>query len=150
MRSGVVTLVLIAVLSGLTGACASQMRQERIRRKSPEAALVLSEENPLPEMSVPEEPRADTLVVEDPEGNEVIIMKAVKDENGEMVATDVLQAAKVTARFRNVAERGGQVDLGFRIIVPGEMQDGHWQLRFYPSLKAGDDSLSLEPVLITG
>ncbi len=150
MKHVVVQVVLIAALVGLTDGCASQLRQERIRRKSPEAALVLTEENPLPEMSVPEEPRRDTLVVEDPEGHEVIIMKAVKDENGEMVATDVIQAAKVTARFRNVAERGGQVDLGFRIIVPGEMQDGHWQLRFYPSLKAGDDSLSLEPVLITG
>ena len=121
MKHVVVQVVLIAALVGLTDGCASQLRQERIRRKSPEAALVLTEENPLPEMSVPEEPRRDTLVVEDPEGHEVIIMKAVKDENGEMVATDVIQAAKVTARFRNVAERGGQVDLGFRIIVPGEM-----------------------------
>ena len=149
MKTEVAMAVLVTAL-GLTAGCASQLRQERVRRTSPEASLVLAEENPLPEMAVPENPHRDTLVVDDPEGNRVMIMRAVKDENGEMVATDVLDAAMVTARFRNVAERGGVVDLGFRIIVPGEMQDSHWQLRFYPSLRVGADSLDMDPVLITG
>ena len=96
------------------------------------------------------EPRRDTMVVEDPDGNQVLIMRAVKDENGEMVATDVIQAAKVTARFRNVAERSGKVDLNFRIIVPEAMQDRDWQLRFYPDLFVAEDSLRLDPILITG
>ena len=90
------------------------------------------------------------MVVEDPDGNQVLIMRAVKDENGEMVATDVLQAARVTARFRNVAERSGRVDLNFRIIVPEAMQDRDWQLRFYPDLFIREDSLRLDPILITG
>jgi hypothetical protein len=90
------------------------------------------------------------MVVEDPDGNQVLIMRAVKDENGEMVATDILQAARVTARFRNVAERSGRVDLSFRIIVPEAMQDRDWQLRFYPDLFIREDSLRLDPILITG
>ena len=90
------------------------------------------------------------MVVEDPDGNQVLIMRAVKDENGEMVATDVLQAARVTARFRNVAERSGRVDLNFRIIVPEAMQDREWQLRFYPDLFVQEDSVRLDPILITG
>ena len=79
--------------------------------------------------------RADTLIVKDAEGNEMILMKAVKDENGEMVATDVINAAVVEARFRNVAERHGKVDIAFQIRVPREMQDDEWQLRFYPHLR---------------
>ena len=77
-------------------------------------------------------------------------MKAVKDENGEMVAHETLEAAKVTARFRNVAERGGSVDLRFQILVPEKMQDSDWQLCFYPDLFVLEDSIRLEPVLITG
>jgi hypothetical protein len=82
--------------------------------------------------------------------DEVLIMKAVKDEEGEMVATDVISAAMVTARFRNVAERHGKVDLRFRIIVPATMRDSKWQLRFFPDLYMLGDTVSLDPVIITG
>ena len=56
----------------------------------------------------------------------------------------------MTARFRNVAERSGRVDLNFRIIVPEAMQDRQWQLRFYPDLFVLEDSVRLDPILITG
>jgi hypothetical protein len=112
--------------------------------------MVIADEKELPEIAMGGEPRRDTMVVEDPDGNQVLIMRAVKDENGEMVATDVIQAARVTARFRNVAERSGRVDLNFRIIVPEAMQDRDWQLRFYPDLFVLEDSLRLDPILITG
>ena len=94
----------------------------------------------------------DTMVADSPQPGEdgIIIMNAVKDDNGEMVATDVISAAVVSARFRNVAERHGKVDLRFRITVPGEMQDSKWQLRFYPEMFVLDDTLSLDPVVITG
>lgn len=92
----------------------------------------------------------DTLEVEDMRSGETIIMKAVRDEDGEMVATDVINAAMVTARFRNVAERHGKVDLRFRISVPQSMQDSKWQLRFYPDMYMLGDTVSLEPVIITG
>ena len=112
--------------------------------------MVIADEKELPEIEMGAEPRRDTMIVEDPDGNQVLIMRAIKDENGEMVATDVLQAARVTARFRNVAERSGRVDLNFRIIVPEAMQDRDWQLRFYPDLIIREDSLRLDPILITG
>ena len=94
--------------------------------------------------------RPDTLVVHDDDGREMIIMKAVKDENGEMVATDVINAAVVEARFRNVAERHGKVDIKFQIRVPKEMQDEQWQLRFYPRMHILEDTLKLDQVIITG
>ena len=91
-----------------------------------------------------------TLVVEDLEGNRVILMKAAVDEKGELMASDVLDAAVVTARFKNVAERGGKVDIRFTIRVPEGMQDSRWQLRFTPRMRMLGDSLALEPVIITG
>ena len=149
MKQRISGAVLIAVLLLLAG-CGSEGKLSRLRRQSLAAQMVIADEKELPEIAMGGEPRRDTMVVEDPDGKEVLIMRAVKDENGEMVATDVIQAAKVTARFRNVAERSGRVDLNFRIIVPEAMQDRDWQLRFYPDLFIQEDSLRLDPILITG
>ena len=148
MRTRLTGAVLLAVL--LVAGCGSQGKLQRLRRASLAAQMVIADEKELPEIAMGGETRRDTMVVEDPDGHQVLIMRAVKDENGEMVATDVIQAAKVTARFRNVAERSGKVDLNFRIIVPEAMQDRDWQLRFYPDLFVAEDSLRLEPILITG
>ena len=148
MRTRLTGAVLLAAF--LLAGCGSQGKLERLRRQSLSAQMVIADEKELPEIAMGGEPRRDTMVVEDPDGNEVLIMRAVKDENGEMVATDVIQAARVTARFRNVAERSGKVDLNFRIIVPEAMQDREWQLRFYPDLFVAEDSLRLDPILITG
>ena len=90
----------------------------------------------------------DTTLVTSAEGP--IIMNAVRDEDGNMVATDVLEAASVTARFRNVAERGGKVNIEFMVTVPKDMMDPQWQLRFYPRMYVLEDTLGLDPILITG
>ena len=93
----------------------------------------------------------DTLKIKDDDGSEILIMKAIKDEEtGEMVASDVIEAATVTARFRNVAERQGKVDLAFQVLVPKTMMDSKWQLRFYPDMFVLGDSIRLDPVVITG
>ena len=91
----------------------------------------------------------DTFVIKDGD-KEILIMKAIKNEDGEMVAHDVLDAAVVTARFRNVAERNGRVDIEFQVIVPQSMQDSKWQLRFRPQMYILQDTLDLDPVIITG
>ena len=90
----------------------------------------------------------DTTLVTSSEG--AIIMNAVRDEDGNMVATDVIEAASVTARFRNVAERGGKVNIEFMMTVPKDMMDPQWQLRFYPRMYVLEDTLGLDPILITG
>lgn len=79
------------------------------------------------------------------------IMKAVRDEvSGEMVASDVIEASKVVARFRNVAERNGIVKLGFDIIVPPEMVSSEWRLGFFPLMDVMGERIALEPVYVTG
>ena len=93
----------------------------------------------------------DTLVVHDFEGHEVMVMNAVRDESsGEMVASETLQAARVTARFRNVAERHGRVDLEFQVIVPAALQDSRWQVRFHPRMEILEETVDLDDILITG
>ena len=80
-----------------------------------------------------------------------IIMNAIRDsETGEMVASDVIVASKVTARFRNVAERAGYVTIGFDITVPAAMADSRWQLKVRPMMRIQADTLELDPVYITG
>lgn len=94
---------------------------------------------------------SDTLVVKGEDGQDVLLLKAIKDdETGEMVATDVIDAAVVTARFRNKAERNGKVDLEFEIHVPAPMLDDQWEMTLWPDLFIMGDSIRLEPVLLTG
>ena len=142
-------LVVILVISSITG-CSATRKLSDIKREQMSAQLVLPERNRPQELKVDDEPKKDTLVVTDFEGRQVIIMKAVKDENGDMVATEELDAAYVTARFRNVAERAGKVNLEFQIRVPERMQDSEWQLRFYPRMAILGDTVKLSPVYITG
>lgn len=78
------------------------------------------------------------------------LMSVVKDDDGNMVANQTLEAAVVQARFRNVAERGGKVDIGFRITVPEYMRDRNWQLRYTPIMYVMQDSLTLERLVVTG
>ena len=80
-----------------------------------------------------------------------IIMNAIRDsETGEMVATDVINASKVTARFRNVAERSGYVSISFDVSVPAGMSDSQWQLKICPNMYIQNDTASLDPIYITG
>ena len=144
------TPVLLICALAATISCAPLSHVRQLRESQVTAQLSLAKEPEMPQIEVNSAVQRDTLVVEDPEGNRMILMRAVKDENGEMVAHEVLEAARVTARFRNVAERGGKVDLRFQILVPRQMQDSRWQVRLYPDLFVLQDSLRLEPVLITG
>ena len=83
--------------------------------------------------------------------DEPLIMKAIKDtETGEMVATDVIRASRVVAKFRNVAERAGYVTVSFDICVPSEMSSSEWQLKVFPFMAIQEDTVALDPVFITG
>lgn len=144
--------LILLVLIMAAASCATQRKLKEIRHgKVSEVQLTLSNDaSYLPEMKVDSVTR-DTLKIKDDDGTDILIMKAIKDEEtGEMVATDVIDAATVTARFRNVAERSGKVDLAFQVIVPESMMDSKWQLRFYPDLFILEDSTRLDPVIITG
>ncbi len=143
MKRTILTVLMILL------ACACSMQRKVGQLKDHPVTLALDDGPAVPEIDLGEL-RRDTLTVTDEQGKEVLIMRAVKDIDGEMVATDVLQAARVTARFRNVAERAGKVDLRFEVRVPREMQDSRWQLKFYPEMEVLDETVPLDPVVITG
>lgn len=111
-------------------------------------ALSVSEEKPLEE-EVEKEVVIDSIRGTLSDGP--IIMNAIKDtETGEMVATDVINASKVTARFRNVAERAGYVSISFDVTVPSAMSDSQWQLKILPLMAIQNDTIPLDALYITG
>ena len=153
MNKRIATYTLVLALSTIFAvSCATQKKLKSIR-KGEVAEVQLSLGNVgsnIPELKAVNITR-DTLKIKDDEGKDILIMKAIKDdETGEMVATDVIDAATVTARFRNVAERSGKVDLNFQVIVPESLMASKGQLRFYPALFILEDSTRLDPVVITG
>ena len=130
--------------------CASQRKMKTLQSGTIRPSLALTKEQDfIPDIRKDLKAQRDTFVIKDGD-KEILIMKAIKNEDGEMVAHDVLDAAVVTARFRNVAERNGRVDIEFQVIVPQSMQDSKWQLRFHPQMYILKDTLNLDPVIITG
>ena len=149
-KEGVRAAALMAVLLGAVLSCSTPGKVRTLRESEAAASLRLPKEpSSLPEY-MPVQARRDTLKVRDDDGRELLIMKAVRDDNGEMVASDVIDAAYVTATFRNVAERHGKIDLEFQVVVPESMQDSKWQLRLYPDMFILGDSLRLDGVIVTG
>ena len=132
--------------------CSTQQKLLHVRQAGLKASLAVS---PRPDRS----PYAidtttqgsDTLIVKNAEGKDIFIMKAIRDEaTGEMVATDVLNAAVVSATFRNVAERDGRIVIDFRITVPAVMTDSRWQMRLQPVALLPGERVPLDEVVVTG
>lgn len=152
MNSRIKNIVFALVLVGTALSCSTSRKASELRKEMVGAKLVLpQEESFMPDLGGGQmAAQRDTLMITGLDGEQVLIMKAIKDDDGNMVAHEVLDAAIVTARFRNVAERSGSVDIEFQVIVPEQMQDGKWQLRFYPDMYIMEDSVRLDPVVITG
>ena len=150
MRRGGAIVLAAALL--MVSACAVSRKARSLSENSVAARLQLRGDDgqQFPSLEMLRRESRDTIRVTGLNGEEMFLMNAVKDEDGEMVAHDVIDAAVVTARFRNVAERHGKVDLEFQVIVPEAMQDSRWQLRFFPDMFVLGDSIRLEPVIITG
>lgn len=145
----VLSILLAAIV--LSGCATSAKKMKNIRKEKLQASIQLPKERQADFKEI-EATRGsnDTIRVVGSNGEEMILMRAIKDDDGEMVANEVLDAAVVTARFRNVAERHGRIDLEFDVIVPESMQDREWQLTFFPDMFVLEDSVRLDPVVITG
>lgn len=140
--------ILVLLLALACSACSQYRKLDLIRTGTVGLSMAVPEEKPL-------EPEDDSeMLVDSIKGSladEPFIMNAIRDsETGEMVATDVIKASTVTARFRNVAERAGFVSISFDVNVPGSMADSKWQMKIHPYMRMMGDSVPLEPVYITG
>ncbi len=129
--------------------CGPARKMESVRSGAYVPGLALAEDAHVPDVPV-DHLVSDTMMIKDADGKDLIIMKAVRDENGDMVASDVIVPSVVVATFRNVAERQGVVDLRFDISIPADLADSHWQLRMSPIMHIMGEELPLDPVYITG
>ena len=148
---GLAVCLALVILASLACSCASERRLSGIRQGGLR-----------PDLSIPsdadfEKERADLMqrIMVDSVSSESqdgpLIMNAIKDEEtGEMVATDIITESRVVARFRNVAERFGKVNIEFDITVPPGMLSSSWKLELLPLMKMPGDSTRLQPVCITG
>lgn len=142
--------VLCALLAIVISSCGTQKKLSNLQKEAASAHLSLGEKMEMLDTTARQITR-DTLKIKDKDGNELLIKKTTLDEeSGDMIASEVLNEVVVTARFRHVAEHRGKVDLQFQVIVPESMRDSHWQLRFYPDMYIFEDSIRLDPVMITG
>lgn len=149
MKTRPLLISFLASVFFFTG-CSSAKKVRELQDMLPQASLSLAEtQDFLPSVTNEMTAKRDTLTIRDGDRT-ILIMKAIKDEEGEMVAHDIIDAAVVTSRFRNVAERHGKVDIQFQIIVPQQMRDSDWQLRFQPFMHILTDTVALDKVIITG
>lgn len=150
MKRGSSIILLVAALM-IAGSCATSRKLEKIRSQEARPDINLPETHMLRKLDTAARKIEQDTITVNIDGHEMVLMKAIRDEeSGEMVAHQELDAAFVTARFRNIAERRGKADIEFQIRVPETMLDQKWQLRFYPNMFIGEDTHSLEPVYITG
>lgn len=135
------------MLSVFLVSCSPARRLENIRSGNLSLSISVPQEEP--EQEAGNEVVIDSIKSTLSEGP--VLMNAIRDsESGEMVATDVINASKVTARFRNVAERQGWVSIEFDLTVPQEMSDSRWQLKIHPVMITEGDTSKLDAVFITG
>lgn len=145
-----ITILTASIMLSLSCCGSLSGRMESLADYPVSISLPQEKRSTLQEISIPKVMR-DTSVIEDDKGNTYHLMRAVRDDGtGEMVATEELQAAVVTARFRNVAERRGKVEIEFQVLVPKELRDSKWQLRMLPVMYILEDTLDLDRILITG
>lgn len=144
MCSDVRSVLLVLLFCAMS--CTSYRKMQDIRSGVVEMRISVPEDDPEEEENVTDVDSIRASLADGP-----IIMNAIRDsETGEMVATDVISASKVVARFRNVAERAGYVSIGFDVLVPAQMSDSKWQLKMYPKMRIQNDTVGLDPVFITG
>ena len=147
MKKAIPYLVLAAAL--LLQACSTGRKLSTLNREgSVSVPLSVSEDmaGEIPEPSVMD----GNLLVTDAQGREIMIMRAIRDDDGDMAATDLLEPSIVMAAFRHAAIREGRVELCFDVTVPAEMQDSRWQLRLTPVLTVLGEDRDLETILVTG
>lgn len=146
-KTGVVFVLLLCIT-----ACSNQRKLKVLKSDQIGADIsVINETVPIKVYdSLDYKPVEDRFAVVDIQGK-VLIMNAVKDdESGEMIISDQLNPVVVEAKFRNVPERNGFVDIAFEIRVPEKMQSSDWQVRLEPKLVCLEDTMYLDQVYITG
>ncbi len=144
-------LFFATILCLLLHSCSTNTKISRIKRKNLGAEITLSEIHKIDTIDIDNNfLNTDTLTVINQQGERVHFMKAFVDSTGTLHATEELQGAVISARFRNIPERNGKVKVAFDIHIPKDLIDNSWQIRFKPLLYILQDTIPLDQVHITG
>lgn len=148
MCSEILRVIVISVMASAMISCSLQRKLSEIKKNPASAAISVVKDDG---DGIGDEGDGDICEIDVRDEGDPMIMNAIRDsETGEMVATDVIAPSKVTARFRNVAERSGTALIEFDVTVPGRLVESAWQLRLCPVMSIGPDEVRLDPVFITG
>ena len=144
--------IIISICLLLTAGCSTARKIGNIKNSGTKAEISLSNEKgyDLQTEVIERGISPDTLTVTGLDGERLFLMRSVVDSAGNVYGSEDLSGVVITARFKNIAERGGKVDLAFDIHIPRELQDPSWQLRFRPNLHIQGDTLDLEDIYVTG
>lgn len=72
------------------------------------------------------------------------------DEKGDPLIEVALKGVSVYASRQVVSERGGQVQINFKVYIPAALQNKDWQLSIQPFLHLQDERKALEPLHLLG
>lgn len=150
MRTDILSI--IAALMMIATSCGSSGKIGRLESRQTGAELSIANEK-MEEIKndiLASNRSSDTLTVRGLNGEKLFLMKSTTDSTGEVVGSENLSGVVVNARFKNIAERNGKVNVTFDIHIPKELQDPEWQLRFKPKIFIQDDTIHLDQIHITG
>lgn len=147
--------VIIMAIVILTGGCSYYKKVTDLQRSETMATVVLPSNEVVAQISTEtmeenNEEVGQEKTVKTELGDAIIMNTVYDEESGETVITDNLKEVVVEAPYKNIAERNGIIELAFDLIVPSQMQDPNWQLRFTPQLFYLEDSVNLNKIYITG
>ena len=144
--------IIISICLLMTAGCSTARKIGNIKNSGTRAEISLANEKgyDLKTEVIERGISPDTLTVTGLDGEKLYLMRSVVDSAGNVYGSEDLSGVVITARFKNIAERGGKVDLAFDIHIPRELQDPSWQLRFRPNLHIQGDTLDLEDIYVTG
>lgn len=150
MRTNI--FLIFAALSMLASGCGSSGKIGKLERGKTGAELSIANEEmeELKNEILASNRSSDTLTVRGLNGEKLFLMKSTTDSTGEVVGSENLSGVVVNARFKNIAERNGKVNVTFDIHIPKELQDPEWQLRFKPKIFIQEDTIHLDQIHITG
>lgn len=148
--------IVIMAIALLAGGCSYYKKVSNLQRGETVATVVLPSNEVVAKITNKtvegnnEDIGHDKIVRTELQGDAIIMNTVYDEDSGETVITDNLKEVVVEAPYKNIAERNGIIELAFDLIVPAQMQDPKWQLRFTPQLFYLEDSVNLNKIYITG
>jgi len=124
------------------------------RSKKPEKDLRANIHLPVtpsePQKEVKKKGLPSVVEMKDHKGNKTIYAQTERDEQGQQQLSVELNEVTITARFKNVPERFGKVDVDFIVTVPEGLIESNRQLNLTPHLIKTDSITDFEGLVING